>query len=140
MLKKLLIVLFVSSCFACNKNQQQKTGCPTQVCTMLFASVGIKFTDKDGKSIAVSNYTVTNQRTHLPLTYIASPASDLTLDSYYTIANDNMRDQLSTEGDDLLISATNPTTNQTKTAIVKISGGCNCHVAKLSGPAIVAFD
>jgi hypothetical protein len=46
----------------------------------------------------------------------------------------------STDGDIIKVSATDPATNQTKSVNMKISGGCNCHVAKISGPDTVKFD
>jgi hypothetical protein len=56
------------------------------------------------------------------------------------IASDATKDEYSTDGDDIRITATSASTEQVKTVIIKISGGCNCHVAKLSGPDIVKFD
>jgi hypothetical protein len=40
----------------------------------------------------------------------------------------------------VIISGTHPTTNVTKTVTFKISGGCNCHVEKVSGSSTVVFD
>jgi hypothetical protein len=59
---------------------------------------------------------------------------------YYIVATDNNKMDYSTDGDIIKASATDPATNQTKTVNLKISGGCNCHVAKISGPDTVKFD
>jgi len=139
MLKKLLVVLLMACSFGCHKNQQQSACGTGQVCTALFASVGIQFADKNGNPIAVKNYMVINQRTHLALVNSNPPINPYGI-GYYVVADDNARSQLSTEGDDILVSATDSITNQTKTTILKISGGCNCHVAKLSGVEKIAFD
>jgi len=138
MLKKVLFLLLFSLCFSCGK-KQQTAACGTQTCTAVFTTIGIHFTDNAGKPIGVLNFSAINQRTHIALTNTGSMGI-LFIIGYYLVADDSALSQLSTEGDDILISATNPNTNQTKTAIVKISGGCTCHVAKLSGPDVIAFD
>lgn len=124
--------------FGCHKNQQ-KAGCGIQVCTDIFASVGIHFTDKNGNAIVVNNFTAVDQRTHLSVVP-AHPVTGIDNVGYYVVTDDSMRPQLSTEGDDILISATDPATNQTKTVTLKLSGGCNCHVGKVSGVETVKFD
>jgi hypothetical protein len=139
MLKKLLVVLLIACSFGCHKNQQQSACGTGQVCTALFASIGIRFTDKDGNPIAVKNYSAINQRTHLAMVNSNPPINPYGI-GYYVVADDSARSQLSTEGDDVLVSATDPATNQTKTTTFKLSGGCNCHVDKLSGVEKVAFD
>jgi hypothetical protein len=138
MFKKLPLLLLILCCFGCDKVKQQ-SACGTQLCSLSFASIGIKFTDKNGNSIAVTNYSVVNKRTKLKLVNPVSPSID-TVFGYYIVATDSMRDQLSAEGDEILISATNPATGQTKTTVYKISGGCNCHVDKISGVETIAFD
>jgi hypothetical protein len=139
MIKKLFLLLMIGACLSCHKTPVQQTGCKTQVCTDLFAIITIKFTDKNGNAIAVQDYSVTNQRTHLKIVNTGSAAIDLIYGSYI-VADDSAKSQLSTDCDDVLISATNPTTYQTKTTTFKITGGCNCHVAKVSGADTVAFD
>jgi hypothetical protein len=142
MIKRLLtVVLFACSFMSCHKAEQQQvlTPCGTQVCTDLYAIITIKFTDKNGSATAVQNYSVTNQRTHSKLVNNGSAYIDLIYGAYM-VADDSAKSQLSTDGDDVLISATNPTTGQTKTATMKLSGGCNCHVNKISGIDVVAFD
>ena len=138
MCRKLAMLLMIVISSACVKNQP-KTGCGTQICTKIFVSTSVHFTDNKGQPVAVQNFSATNQRTHLKLMRTI-PQNEMLVLGYYIVANDSMLDQLSTDGDDILLTATYPATNQTKTAIVKVSGGCNCHVAKLSGPDIIAFD
>jgi hypothetical protein len=139
MLKRLTLFLVIACCVACDKNQQKSAGCTAQICTDIFVSINIHFTDNTGKLINVQNFTAIDQRTHLalqgkyPITVPVPNTKD------YLVADDSMLSQLSTDGDDILITATNPTTNQTKTVTLKISGGCNCHVAKISGVDTVAF-
>jgi hypothetical protein len=138
MLKKLFLFLLICSCLSCDK-LQQKSACGTQVCTAIFTIIGIHFTDKTGQPIGVQNFSAINQRTHLKLVPSNTLNSPTAL-GYYLVADDSMKDQLSTDGDDVVISATDPTTNQTKTVTFKLTGGCNCHVGKLSGVETVAFD
>lgn len=138
MLKKLLLFSLIAIVFsACDKKPVKAAGCQSQVCTDLFASVGIRFVDANGNGLAgVTNFTVldtrTNQQLHPPSIPVACCGS-------FTIATDNEKSDLSTTGDDLKVTATDPKTNITETAIVKVSGGCNCHVQKVSGPDSVVF-
>lgn len=138
MLKRLTLLLLIACCVACNRNPQNP-GCGMQVCTTIFTSIGIHFTDNAGKSIAIQNFSAVDQRTHLNLMRTI-PQNELLVLGYYIVADDSMLSQLSTEGDDILITATDPATNQTKMVTLKISGGCNCHVTKISGVDTVAFD
>lgn len=89
--------------------------------------------------MTVQNYSVTNQRTHLKIVNTSSAVINMIYGSYI-VADDNAKSQLSTDGDDVLVSATNPTTGQTKAVTLKLSGGCNCHVNRISGVDVVAFD
>jgi hypothetical protein len=130
-----LLALFIAGC---GKNQQPRLGCGTGVCTLEFASVNILFTDNADKPVSVQNFSAINQRTGLKLE--VNPANSMPGGAIgsYVIANDNTRDQLSDEGDNILVSGTYA--GQTKTAVVKISGGCNCHVKRESGPSTIKFD
>ena len=111
--------------------------CPAQQCTLVFASVSVQFQDKNGNAVDVKNFTAVNQRTNETLSSGTNPGSN----SYgYTVADDNALGKLSTTGDEVIVTATHPTNGQTKTATFKISGGCNCHVARISGPQIIKFD
>jgi hypothetical protein len=123
---------------SCHKTQEQ-TGCGTQVCTALFANVGVHFADVNGNPISVLNFTAINQRTKattVPENPTGGPASP----GYYVVTDDNAKKDFSTEGDNVIVSGTSPTTGQTKTVTLKISGGCNCHVDKLSGETTLVFD
>jgi hypothetical protein len=123
---------------SCTKTQQKNSACGTQVCSDIFMSVEIHFTDNTGKSIEVTNFTVFDVSSNKRL-YPGLPTANL-LVGYYTIASDSNIKDYSTDGDIIKVSATDPATGQTKTVTLKISGGCNCHVARLSGPDTVAFD
>ena len=136
---KKLIILFAAavSLASCNKTKQ-KTPCGAQVCTDLFASVGVHYADNTGNPIAVTNFTVFNVSSNKKL----NPGYNvgLLVLGYYIVATDNNKMDYSTEGDIIKVSATDPSTNQTKDVNLKISGGCNCHVARLSGPDTVRFN
>lgn len=138
MLKKILLFSLIAIVFsACDKNPVKSTGCQSQVCTDLFASVGIKFVDANGNGLpAITNFTVLDTRTNQQLhpTSIPEPCCGI-----FTVISDSEKNQLSTTGDDLKVSATDPKTNITETATVKVSGGCNCHVQKIAGPDSVVF-
>ncbi len=139
-MNRLVFVLLLGTVFfmGCNKKNQPGSACAVKTCTQEFASVNIYFTDKYGTPVSVNNFSAYNQRTKTNL--VLKTTTQPTAIGNYVIANDNMLDQLSTEGDNILISATYPQTNQTKTAVVNISGGCNCHVTKMAGPGVVNFD
>lgn len=136
---KNLVILFVAavSLASCHKTQQ-RTPCGPQICTDLFATVGINYADNTGKPIAVSNFTVFNVTSNKLL----HPSYNVGLLVYghYIVATDANKMDYSTDGDVIKVSATDPATNQTKSVNLKISGGCNCHVAKISGPDTVKFD
>jgi hypothetical protein len=136
MIKKIFIVLFLACFFGCTKKQSEVLDCPPQACTMVFASISVHFQDKNGNAVNVKNFTAINQRTNETLSS-GSPGLNGT---GYTIADDSMRSKLSTKGDEVIVTATHPTNGQTKTATYKISGGCNCHVERISGPQVVTFD
>ena len=66
-------------------------------------------------------------------------ASIFTLGVYVVATDINLVD-LSTEGDRIKISATNPTNGTLKEAEFVVSGGiCKCNVTKISGPEIISF-
>jgi len=138
MYKNLIVLLVAAVLLASCDKTKQKTPCGPQVCTDLFATVGINYADNTGKPIAVTNFTVFNVSSNKQLT----PGYNVGLLVYghYIVATDNNKMDYSTDGDIIKVSATDPSTNQTKDVNLKISGGCNCHVAKLSGPDTVKFD
>lgn len=138
MTKKILFVLLLAFCFGCTKKQSQVLDCPSQPCTMIFASVNVQFKEKAGNVVEVKNYSAFNKRTEKNL--IPANQKGMNEAGFYTIVDDSMRPQLSTQGDEIVVSATHPTTGQKKTTIYKISGGCNCHVHRTSGPDVITFD
>jgi hypothetical protein len=138
MTRRILLLLLITICAACKKNHQ-KPACSTGACTKIFVSVGIHFVDKKGEGVTVENFTAKILRSD---SVIVAPGD---IDpgfspAFKTIANDNNILQFSADGDNVQISATDPSTHQTKTAIVKIAGGCACHIGKVSGPDTVVFD
>jgi hypothetical protein len=135
-----LITILAAAIFftSCTKTQQKNSACGTQVCSAIFMSVNIHYTNNKGEPIIVSNFTVFDVTSNKQL-YPALPTGDLVVGSYTVASDSNIKDY-STGGDIIKVSATDPATGQTKTVNFKISGGCNCHVAKLSGPDTVAFD
>ncbi|MBS1527610.1 MAG: hypothetical protein JST19_18325 [Bacteroidetes bacterium] len=122
---------------ACKKNLQNNA-CGTQVCTALFATVMVHFADNQGDPIAVSNFEVFDLSTNKQIQ--PGLANYDLVKGAYIIANDNELKDLSTDGDNIRVTGTNPATGQTKTAIFKVAGGCNCHVTKISGPDTIQFD
>src|SRR5215217_3559708 len=105
--------------------------CGAKPCNKVFAFISLKFTKNDGTGVEVTNFSVVNQRTGSTLDRVGSsdfePGSGM-----YTIATDRHLKDLSAKGDDLKITATYE--GQTKSAIVKVSGGgCACHIKKVSG-------
>ncbi|WP_295721471.1 hypothetical protein [Mucilaginibacter sp.] len=134
----LLLVTFLSAC----KTDKQKNGCGLQTCTANYAYLGIRFIDKESKPVSFSNFTAVNLRTNKSLTPLQYPPN-INIDfvaGFVLLASDANIKDFSTDGDDVKISATNTATSQTKTATLKIAGGCGCHVTKVSGPDKVVFD
>jgi len=123
-----LLIVFLAS--ACSKSITG--GCPTnQICTEIFASIGTQFVDAKGSNVSVTDVTVFNVRTKKkiePKGVLDPGFSPMN----YTIVTDANRKELSTEGDDIRVTAIYG--NKKIETIFKISGGCNCHVEKLSGP------
>jgi len=135
MYKYVFLLLLVAAFSGCKKHNQQK-GCPSQACTLDFASLTVSFVNKDGQPTPGKNVTVINLRTHETIIAKGSggPAVPTVGPNLYTIATDNNKSEFSTEGDEVELTATDGITNITKTTTFKISGGCNCHIAKISGP------
>jgi hypothetical protein len=141
MYKKLLLVLVLAiSLSACKKNGK-KTGCDaSQLCTMEAVAIKIAFTDNQGNPTVVEEYSLKNLRTGKPVTRTSMGTYDNVVVGFVWVANDGIKSEFSTEGDDVEVTAKSKATGQVKKVILKISGGCNCHVAKLSGPDTVKFD
>ncbi|HEK21164.1 MULTISPECIES: hypothetical protein [unclassified Mucilaginibacter] len=138
-MKRLCILLLVLVCglSACKKN---KGGCAAQVCTDEFASVGIVFTNSDGSAVALSDIEVINLRTNKPVQRPPMPPAIDYVPGLVLLANDNTKAEFSSKGDDVRITVKSSQTGKVKSVTLKIAGGCNCHVSKLSGPDTVAFD
>ncbi|QEC77947.1 hypothetical protein [Mucilaginibacter ginsenosidivorax] len=140
MIRRILLLLLIASFTftACNKKHQQPA-CTIGVCTQQFVSVGVHFANKNGDGVNVENFVAKNLRSDSVI--VAPGVIDPGFSpAYKTIANDNIINKFSTGGDNVQITATNPSTHQTKTAIVKIAGGCACHVSRVSGPDTIVFD
>ncbi len=133
----LLLLLFLLFC-GCDKGKI-KPACSPAVCTDIFVTIGVHFVDNQGQPISVQNFQALDLRTHLVIGPTLSGYGTLAI-GYYIIADDGDLSKLSTEGDDIQVSGTDPATNQTKTAIIKIAGGCTCHVSKISGADQIMFD
>jgi hypothetical protein len=138
MIRRIFVLVVITSFFtSCNKNRQQPA-CAITTCTQEFVSVGVRFVDKNGVGVAVENFAAKNLRSD---SAIVVPGIDPGFSpAFKTIANDGLINKFSTGGDNVKITATNPSTHQIKTAIVKIAGGCACHISKVSGPDTIVFD
>lgn len=130
--------MLIAGLFGCTKRQSEVLDCPAQPCTLVFASITVKFLDNSGNAVEVKSYSAFNKRTQKKL--VTGNLKLMNDAGFYTIVDDAMRAQLSTQGDEIVVSGTHPTTGQTKTATYKLSGGCNCHVERISGPQVIAFD
>jgi hypothetical protein len=136
--KKIAVLILIAGFFSCHKTKDS-AACGTQACTEVFASIGVGFADINGSPVTIKNFSAINQRTKqsvVPVSPVSGPAQP----GYYIVTDDNSKKDFSTEGDEVIISGTHPTTNVTKTVTFKISGGCNCHVEKVSGSSTVVFD
>lgn len=132
----LLIALSVLSC----KKNKTKTDCMDKMCTYEFRSVGFRFMNNKGEGAEVKDFSVINQRTGEKVMANSSMTSNLVKGAFIIADDGNVR-SLSEQGDNLKITGTSVQTNQTKSAVMKVSGGeCACHIAKLSGPDQIAFD
>jgi len=141
MFKRSIVVLFVmAGLLACSKKNYDTKGCPPdQICTEEFASIGVQFVNKAFNTVKIKDFTVTNMRTNAAI--VAKNVIDpgFAPDIYF-IATDSNKSEFSTQGDDIRITATDAATGKTATAILKISGGCNCHILNLSGNNKIVFD
>lgn len=131
-MKKLIIFCLPLLVMAASCSNTMNSGCPTnQMCTDIFASIGTQFVDASGNNINVTDVTIYNLRTKKkmePKGVIDPGFSPMN----HTIVTDANRKELSTEGDDIRVTAMYG--DKKVETIYKISGGCNCHVEKLSGP------
>lgn len=138
---KLSTLLFiVLAGFSACKSTQKNAGCAAdQTCTAEFVSFAVEFVDKDGNNVVVKDITAINQRTKLAV--VAKNVIDPGFaPNLHTIATDSNKSEFSVAGDDVTVTATSVATNKTASATFKISGGCNCHIAKLSGSNKIVFE
>ncbi|WPU95433.1 hypothetical protein SNE25_07845 [Mucilaginibacter sabulilitoris] len=138
-MKKCILFLLIIACSACSKKSHQAAPCNPGMCTMMFTTIGIHFVDKTGKDAVIKDFKAVNLRTNknIKTEPIGGPGSNA---SFHVIATDGNMKEFTNEGDDVKITATDSVTNQTKSVIVKLAGGCACHISKLSGPDTLAFD
>ena len=138
MYKYLLILFCAAMLGACDK--KEPSDCGAMICTEEFRMILFSFTDKDGKPAAVKNYSAINQRTGEIIKTTGGATIDLSQGTFIVIDDSSLK-LLSAEGDDIKVTGTYETTGQTKSAILKVSGGkCACHIQKISGPDKIAFD
>jgi hypothetical protein len=140
MYKKLLLLLVLAISFSACKKNNNNNACGIQTCTASFAIINFAFTDANGEPTTIKDVSLINVRTGkaVPPTSYAGTA-DL-VPGAIIVATDETKNSFSAEGDDVRITATSTATSQTKQVVVKVSGGCKCHVEKISGPETVKFD
>lgn len=139
-MKKIALVLLLGVALLTCKKNKTTSDCGDKVCTEEFASVVLKFVDNKGAAAEVKDFNVINQRTGERVTANSSIYTN-TIKGVFIIVDDNNKLGLSEQGDDLKISGTSVETKQTKSVVIKVSGGkCACHINKISGPEQVAFD
>ncbi|TFF40901.1 hypothetical protein [Mucilaginibacter psychrotolerans] len=137
---KVISALLIIAGFSACSQKLKPAGCPTdQVCTMIFTTLSVNFVDKAGNPVTVKDVKVLNLRTNVAI-LAQGMGSMMSQPGKYTLVSDANKKQLSTEGDDLRITATNTANNKMVTAIIKVSGGCNCHVSKVSGADNIVFE
>ncbi|GAA4328139.1 hypothetical protein GCM10023149_32010 [Mucilaginibacter gynuensis] len=139
MRKSILAILAVALlASACSKTK--KSTCGEQICTANFAYIMISFLDKDGNPTEVKDYHAINLRTKDTVKSMVNVSIN-TVPGTFAVVDDSHITKLSDGGDDIEVSATSVTGNQTKKGILKVSGGkCACHITKVSGPDQIKFD
>jgi hypothetical protein len=136
-MKKCILFLLIVVCSACSKKSRQAAPCNPGMCTMMFTTIGIHFVDKAGKDAVVKDFSAINLRTNKKIETQPIPGSNA---GFHVIATDSNMKEFTNEGDDVKVIATDSVTNQTKSVVVKLAGGCACHISKISGPDTLAFD
>ena len=137
-MKKIVVLLLIAVCSACSSKQNK--ACGIQMCDYKYVTVGVVFKNSKDSAVTIKNITAINLRTNKPLAVEQNPGNIDFVYNYVLLASDAHIKDFSTAGDDVKISATNAATLQTKTAVIKIAGGCSCHVSKISGPDTIIFD
>ncbi|MEN0055261.1 MAG: hypothetical protein AAGC65_16420 [Mucilaginibacter sp.] len=141
MKKSLLFLLLIVIYSACSKKTHQSTAAPCNpgMCTMMYVSVPIHFVDKAGNAVEVKDFKAVNLRTNKSIQTEVTPTPGNN-SGFHVIATDSNMKEFTNEGDEVKVTATNTATNQTQSVIVKITGGCACHIAKTAGPDKIVFD
>ncbi|SDH70890.1 hypothetical protein SAMN05421827_14111 [Pedobacter terrae] len=139
-MKKITLALLVGITLLTCKKNKATSDCGDKICTEEFASIMIKFVDNKGGGAEVKDFNVINQRTGKRM-IANSSISTSTTRGVFIIVDDQNKLDLSEQGDDLKITGTSADTQQTKSVVVKVSGGkCACHIVKISGPGQIAFN
>lgn len=139
-MKKITLVFLLSIALLTCKKNKTTSDCGDKICTEEFASVVLRFVDNKGAGAEVKDFNVINQRTGERVTANSSIYTS-TIKGAFIIVDDNNKLKLSDQGDDLKITGTSIETKQTKSVMIKVSGGkCACHIGKVSGPDQIAFD
>lgn len=139
MKKGLLFLLLVIVCAACSQKSRQTAPCNPGMCTMMFTTIGMHFVDNAGKAVAIKDFKAINLRTNKQIKTESGPTRGANL-GFHIIATDGNMKEFTNQGDDVKVTATDSVSNQTKSVIVKLAGGCACHISKVSGPDTLAFD
>jgi hypothetical protein len=139
MKKSILFLLLVIVYSACSKKTRQTAPCNPGMCTMIYTTIGIHFVDKAGKDAVIKDFSAVNLRTNKKVETQSIPGSGSNA-GYHVIATDSNMKEFTNEGDDVKVTATDSVTNQTKSVVVKLAGGCACHISKVSGTDTLAFD
>ncbi|WP_454801048.1 hypothetical protein [Mucilaginibacter phyllosphaerae] len=138
--KKLFLVLMLAIGLSACKKNKNNIACGTQTCTESFSVITFAFTDADGKPTVIKDVTLINQRTGMAVPATSYAATMDLVPGAIIIATDETKSAFSAQGDDIRVTATSTATGKTKSVTLKVSGGCNCHVERLSGPETVKFD
>lgn len=100
LLLPVMVIVAMSSCVG----QKDNNNCVDRVCTMEFRSIQVKFVNRTGQSIKVTDFRAINKRTNKILS--EGTGSDFTNieESYIKSTDTNLKD-LSVEGDSVIVTA-----------------------------------
>lgn len=139
-MRNLILGLLIGSALLSCKKKTTDSDCKNKICTEEFRSIVIRFVDNKALDTEVKDVSVVNQRTGEKVYANSAATANLTKGAYIVVDDGNTK-SFSEEGDDLKITGTSVETKQTKSAIIKVTGGiCACHINKVSGPEQIAFD
>ncbi len=141
MRRYVVLIILTVIISGCKKVVLPKAVCEAKFCTTEAVSIPVSFSSYSYSLFTVKDVTAVNLRTGVKLAVNPAPVRPDVPANTYIIAHDGMKEHFSDEGDEVLISGTHSATNQTKTAVMKIAGGCNCHVSKRqTDPSTIMFD